>query len=234
MIQQTKYFTNDHFARDIVYSSSSFLIFVICFTILSFESEAILEVAHKVVTYEHPVAALTAILPSFFLVAICAGFISVGAFITARKYVCKLTGRPSNQFSIYYQKSFKEINELYDTYFQDISYLSSAAVDDETTMINRLLALFKQFNVNGFSHIYRMYSLISLFRQLFVYSLACGVVSGIQDLWDITAIALLLSIYFLERNNELVAQAVRMEYSFISATASGLNIQSKVNNDVDY
>lgn len=222
----SKYFSNNFFARDIIFSTSTFIVFLIGL-VIAFDFESVFYNEFKAfIGGQGFISLFIAVLPGFIVVSTVSGFSSTGAFLVLRDLRFKLLNKDlHSHFDLIYLENKQEIAELYKMYFSALPYIKPHKKSESSEKNTRLIHLFKQLNPDGYVGVYREFSIVTMYRQLSVYS-AIVLIASIsrQNYYESIGLVILL-IFFIFSESRSISQTVQEEYAFIMGSAAKLEIE---------
>jgi hypothetical protein len=228
----SNYFSPNYFVRDVVYSTSTLLLFLIGIIFVCGLSDQVRFYLNEIAGIKEFVTIFVAVLPGFILLAIVSGFISTGIFISIRDlYFKALRKNTYHQFDNIYSECSEDIKTLHRKYFKDLPFIKPKHQTEISAEVSNLLSLFNQINPAGYASVFRKHSLLAVYRQLSIYSLFLSFTALFKLHFLLTVIFLFLMLFFLHGNNRNVKQTVQMEFHFILGSAAKLELDRSASND---
>ena len=214
---QSYYFSSNHLAADLFYNVAGFTLFCALGGALYPDLSAIyLAMLDTVADYQSTVLAAFAVGVYALLGSVC-GLLSNRLVLALRDLI------PGLQDAVGYRRLYKtklaKVAQQYTNCFGESRLYAEESLEG-TEMRNRLMFLLGRINQMGYSHIYRAYSIVALFRQAIVYTVALAALRW----WFVSRIPILpvtLVLLFLgwAGLRFAIAYAASSEYDFIVVTS---------------
>ncbi len=220
------YYTPYHLARDLIGTTAPFTVFLMLGAIAFPELRSWLgKVATSLVAVESWVVGLLGI-GLYSLIAFTTGATASRLMLTARDAFNRIRFLPGIEYKALYSKSQTSINALHAEVIAKPEDLWVTGEPTTREKVDRLIMHFKHYNLDGYQHLYREYSLASMHRQAACYSLALAVLGFVRREPKIAVIFLGLFVLLLLAIRSQVRAVVKSEYQFI-VTSIGLKEKSE-------
>lgn len=215
---QSFYYSAHHLARDLFWNAGAFSFFVILGATLDEKFRTNLWKAVSSFAALNSATLQIGISLACLALGAISGIIANYTFVAlrpfpARSRLGKLT------YDGWYERDKDRLKELYDKVFSETGKFLLPPTDyRQMDLVVRLTSFMRLYNPSGYAHVFRTYSIVSLFRQAIVYSTLLGIWSVFAENWA-SAIVLFLSLPVLEVCVFYsIRHSITREYAFIVAT----------------
>jgi hypothetical protein len=163
------YYSSHHLARDVIGAAAPFTLFLL--TLITISPE--IRIARKQVFAAVPqpvswsVVGIASII--YLLVAFVIGILVNRAVLLIRRV--PFLRRFSLDLRRFYDANSSSIAAWYRTHVHDCAELTSNPADNSAQYVDRLIGLLRLYNPAGYSHIYREYMFMFIYRQCIAYAL---------------------------------------------------------------
>lgn len=215
---QSFYYSAHHLARDLFWNAGNFAFFVLLAAAIDekYIRAAIWSLIQGVAGLDSPVLEVAISLACLALGAV-SGIIANQIFVALiallpQSWVGRIT------YDGFYALDQERLRAVYDKIFEGNAALLLRPTYKEMDLIVRLTSLMRLYNPSGYAHLFRTYSVVSLFRQAIVYSFILGAWALRLHFWIVFAalvgaiVVLFLALY------HAVADSGMRDYAFILAT----------------
>ncbi len=221
---QSFYYSAHHLARDLFWNAGNFAFFML---LAAFADTSI---RATIWSFMLNAAQLDSAVIQTAICLVCLALGAVAGLVANQVYVAVVDLLPdawirSITYDGFYAVDRERIRDLYSRVFGQQSDLLLRPNHREMDLIVRLTGFMRLYNPSGYVHVFRTYSIVSLFRQGILYSLLLCAWSLINEAWVAAAVILVaILILFLALHRSL-AQSGTREYAFILATLQWLEQQ---------
>lgn len=213
------YYSTYHLARDFIGTAAPFTLFLTFATFLfSPVSEKVRSASETMLRAQSWVTGLFFV-GIYLLIASMAGVLCQRFALMFRILWSSLRKR-NLEYEALYEENEQDIENLYKKYIRIPELLLVKSTDKRVDFIDRLCTYFRLHNPQGYNHLYREYSLASMYRQAVVYSLLLSVGCMVEAhpwygiVFFLASVGLGFAIHYTVRD------VARTEYEFILATAA--------------
>jgi hypothetical protein len=214
---QSFYYSAHHLARDLFWNAGNFSFFLLLSVAIDKNIRAALWV------FIQDAAKLNSSVIQIALSLTCLALGAVSGIITNQIYTALVSLFPSAwtkpiTYDGFYALEKDRLKRIYNRVFEQNADILLPLDFKEMDLIVRLTGLMRLYNPSGYVHVFRTYSLVSLFRQAIFYSLLLLEWSFWIHAWaPVAMLALAIPVLFLALHHALIDSGTR-DYAFILAT----------------
>jgi len=214
------YYSAHHLARDVIGTAAPFTLFAITLLAVSPSLQNILR--HQLSSVAEPIdwSVVVIVFIIYLLVAFIAGILLNRVILLYR--IIPGLRRFGVDLRRFYDANREGIATWYRAYIYDCAELTSVRSDNSVQYVDRLICLLRLYNPAGYSHVYREYMFMFIYRQSIVYAFTLTVILSIQSRWIPAAASLSATAVLYISATSGLHDAVQAEFNFIVATITWL------------
>lgn len=214
---QSFYYSSHHLARDLFWNAGNFAFFIIIGVALD-------ERLRKIVwEFTLNVSLLSSTIVQVAIALICLALGAVSGVIASFVYTSVTPGLSRTRlwrftFEGRYSRDQDLLRTLYAKVFGSDAQLLEGACHRPMDLVVRLTTFMRLYNPSGYVHVFRTYSIVSLFRQGILYSFALIAWSVAHNARIEILFFLALTVMLFLALREALAYSITREYAFMFAT----------------